>query len=133
MKLTKQEVIKEAQRVNSLFPKGNILTTNQYRENCTTHLNLQTIRNKLKWCFGDIVSAANLSKNTRGGSRTTNNKRPIKTTRRNCNMRDISHEGKDFWFDAEDDLRSCRSCRNLKNNSESYAGAGLDEFELGLR
>jgi hypothetical protein len=121
----KKGVIAEIQRIAKKF--SNTITLSQYNKHCKFDYRWELVKYRLKLRWNDLKADAGISASTRSISKSHPLRRP-KITRRNCNMRDTYHGGKDFWFDAKDNYYSCPSCTNIKNG-EAYT-MGLDEFSL---
>lgn len=106
--------ISEIQRISGLIT--GTMTVRQYNEKAEAPYKFEAIRDSLKVKFNELKAAAGLTinKNKSTGHR-KRNKKQSNTIERRCNM---SHCGR--LFEAQDHMRSCQICTNLKNNSSFY-------------
>lgn len=106
--------ISEIQRISGLI-KGT-MTVRQYNEKAEAPYKFEAIRDRLKVKFNELKVAADLTINkNKSTGHQKRNKKQNNTTERRCNM---SHCGR--LFEAQDHMRSCPVCNNLKNNSTFY-------------
>ena len=115
----KQQVIAEIQRIANI---DGTITLAQYELHCNFKYRWELARYYLDVPWGLLKKEAGISFTGHGGAKKIAVIRQPKITKRNCNMRDEYHGGKDFWFDAKDNFYSCPACTNRKNMSEMYGG-----------